>query len=169
MGAHEPVEQWAPPESLDPTPVWKEYLVIAVLAVGLVVAGLAYVYAAFLPDLVTPPAAIPGRVILSAADFPPGTTTAVDLAPAFYVSRVGSEYVALARSWSPEVGGTPCDAALAPDIAANARFTSCGGARFAPDGTPLGTTPRGLDRYLVSRKGDRLIVNTDHLIQGTRP
>lgn len=166
MGSHEPVEQWAAPESLDPTPVWKQYLVVTVLGLGLVLAAAAYVYVAFLPDLVTPPAAIPGRVILAASEYAPGTTKAVDLGRAFYLTNVGGDYVAVTASWSPQVGGTPCAVELASAVSANARFMSCDGARFDESGRALGGAPRGLDRYLVSRKGDRLIVNTGHLIQG---
>lgn len=176
MGSNEPVEHWAGPESLDPTPVWKQYLVVIFLAVTIFAFAGVYAYAALLPDLVTPPAAIPGRIVLRASDHPPGTTKRVALgAEAFYVSNVGREPVAVRARWSPAVGGDPrCEVTLVADdprrdpaSAEGVFLDSCTRSVFGATGAILtGSAPRGLDRYLVSRKGDRLIVNTDHLIQG---
>jgi len=67
----QPAEHWAGPESLDPTPVWKQYLLVAaLLAVGLVVIVVVAV-ASLAPQFVTPPAMVPGdRLILSASEIP---------------------------------------------------------------------------------------------------
>ena len=52
----QPAEHWAGAESLDPTPVWKQFALIGIfLALGLVLAGGVAVFAAA-PQLVTPPA-----------------------------------------------------------------------------------------------------------------
>lgn len=52
----EPAEEWAGPESLDPTPVWKQYVVLAVLSVVLLVALGAYCAATVTQP---PPQALP--------------------------------------------------------------------------------------------------------------
>ncbi len=171
MGTLEPPEHWAPAESLDPTPVWKQYVLVALLALAFVAAAGVYAYAAVLPDVVAPPAALPGRVVLAASEHPPGTTKAVGVAgaqQAFYLTNLGGEYVAVRTRWSAEVAGRePCGVDLIESDPV-ARFRDpCTGSAFDARGTVVrGPAPRGLDRYLVSRRGDRLIVNTDHLIQG---
>src|SRR5437762_13118425 len=67
----QPTEHWAGPESLDPTPVWKQYLLVAafvLVALVLVVFG---AYSALAVELATPPASvIGGRVVLSLDDVP---------------------------------------------------------------------------------------------------
>lgn len=174
MGSHEPPEHWAPPESLDPTPVWKQYALVAILALAFVAGVGAYAYVAVLPDVVTPPAALPGRVVLAASDHPPGTTKVVALdgwEDVFYLSNLGDDYVAVTRWWSPTVGARErcgVDLLASSPAGSDSRFTDpCTGSTFDARGrVTSGSAPRGLDRYLVSRKGDRLIVNTDHLIQG---
>src|SRR5439155_23460326 len=67
----QPTEHWAGPESLDPTPVWKQYLLVAaLLVVGLVVVVIVAV-TALAPSLATPPALVFGdRLVLSASDLP---------------------------------------------------------------------------------------------------
>ncbi len=172
MGTLEPPEHWAPAESLDPTPVWKQYALVALLAVAFVAVVGAYAFVALLPDVVTPPAALPGgRVVLAVSDHPPGTTKAIGVAgaqQAFYLTNLGGDFVAVRAWWSPEVGARePCRVDLVESDAV-ARFRDpCGGSTFDARGRVVsGSAPRGLDRYLVSRKGDRLIVNIDHLIQG---
>src|SRR5256886_12453142 len=68
----QPPELWAGPESLDPTPVWKQFLLIGLfLVIGLVlVVGVAAVAVA--PQLVTPPALVPGdRLVLPLSALPP--------------------------------------------------------------------------------------------------
>lgn len=172
MGTSEPPEQWAPAESLDPTPVWKQYALVAILALGFLALSGVYAYLAVLPDVVTPPAALPGRVVLSTGDHPPGTTKLVDIAGAdrsFYLVRFGAEdAVALRTVWSPQVGGAQCRVALASQ--GPVRFgDTCTRSSFDERGMVVaGDAPRSLDRYLVSRKGDRLVVNLDHVIQGVR-
>lgn len=176
MASHEPPEQWAPPDSLDPTPVWKQYVLVALLVLAFLAVAGAYAYVAILPDVVTPPAALPGRVVLAASDHPPGTTKVVALGgweEVFYLSNLGEDYVAVSRWWSSAVGAKErcgVDLLEAPTAGSGSRFVEpCGGSTFDARGrVTSGPAPRGLDRYLVSRKGDRLIVNTDHVIQGTR-
>jgi len=61
----QPPEHWAGPDSLDPTPVWKQFALIGIfLFLGLVLlAGVAAFAAA--PQFVTPPALVPGdRLVL---------------------------------------------------------------------------------------------------------
>ena len=179
MGFDEPAEHWAPPDSLDPTPVWKQYLLVILLGVALVAFGAIYAYAALLPELVAPPAVLPGRVILPALQYARGTTQKVDLAgsdAAFYLSYAGAEPYAVLAAWSPEVGAAArCAVTLVaedplfdPADRKAVFLDSCTRSVFDSAGARLdGPAPRGLDRYLVSRKGDRLVVNTDHVIQGT--
>ena len=68
----QPPEHWAGPESLDPTPVWKQFALIGIfLFLGLVLLGGVAVFAAA-PQLVSPPALVPGdRLVLSIADLLP--------------------------------------------------------------------------------------------------
>jgi hypothetical protein len=187
VGFDEPVEHWAPPESLDPTPVWKQYLLVITLGVAVFVFAVVYAYVAFLPDAVTPPAVLPGRVVLSALQYPKGTTQRVTIAGAdasFYLTYAGDDPIAVRATWSPELGGRdrcaialPGEPITRPDGSATRVYVrtdsgvefvdSCTLTLFDANGLRVsGPAPRGLDRYLVSRKGDRLIVNIDHLIQG---
>ena len=188
MGFDEPAEHWAPPDSLDPTPVWRQYLVVVLLGFAVIAVAALYAYVASLPDVVTPPAVLPGRVVLSSLQYPKGTTQRVAIAgpdATFYLTYAGSEPVAVRATWSPELGGpTTCSIVLPgetftqPDGSSRRVFVrtdsgiefvdSCTSSTFDARGQRVdGSAPRGLDRYLVSRKGDRLIVNTDHVIQGT--
>src|SRR5216683_630107 len=67
----QPVEHWAGPESLDPTPVWKQYLLVALLLVVGLVAVVAVSVAALAPYLATPPALVAGdRLVLNISDLP---------------------------------------------------------------------------------------------------
>ncbi len=172
MGSHEPPEQWAPAESLDPTPVWKQYALIALLGLAFVTAVGAYTVLAALPDVVTPPAAVPGgRVVLAVSEHPPGTTKLVAVGGwqnSFYLTNLGGDYVAVRKWWSPDVGGRELCGIDLLESSGGARFRDpCGGATFDAGGAVVsGTARRGLDRYLVARKGARLIVNVDHVIQG---
>src|SRR5439155_210237 len=95
----QPTEHWAGPESLDPTPVWKQYVLVALLlVVGLVVVVIVAV-TALAPSLATPPALVFGdRLVLSASDLP-----AVGAAP----KLVGAPLVDDTRSFfltQPEKG-----------------------------------------------------------------
>ena len=179
MAYDEPSDHWAPPDSLDPTPVWKQYILVVLLGVAVIGAGIVYTYVAALPVLVTPPAALPGRVVLPALQYAPGTTQKVTIGgadAAFYLTYVKQEPYAVRATWSPSIGARPCDVLLAAEMAGlggtvpegGVFRTSCGETVFDARGEPIGgASSRALDRYLVSRKGDRLIVNTDHVIQGT--
>ena len=179
MGLNEPIDHWAPPDSLDPTPVWRQYLLVVLLGAGIFMFGAFYAYVAFLPDLVTPPAALPGRVVLGALQYPPGTTQKVSIAgpdQTFYLTYAGTVPLAVRATWSSSVGGaSQCQITLIAENPLMDPFSfdavfldSCTHSFFRASGEVYaGTAPRGLDRYLVSRKGDRLIVNTDHIIQGT--
>src|SRR5260221_12698165 len=67
----QPVEHWAGPESLDPTPVWKQYVLIALLLFVGLIAIVAISVAALAPQFATPPALVPGdRLVLSLGDLP---------------------------------------------------------------------------------------------------
>ncbi|TME72280.1 MAG: hypothetical protein E6I49_04515, partial [Chloroflexi bacterium] len=97
----QPPEHWAGPESLDPTPVWKQFALIGVfLLLGLVLlTGVAAFAAA--PQLVTPPALVPGeRLVLStaalrAAGSPPSNIgpPVIDNARRFWLSRLSATNV----------------------------------------------------------------------------
>src|SRR2546423_7789555 len=67
----QPPDHWAGPESLDPTPVWKQFLLIGLFLLGgLVLLGGVALFAAA-PQLVTPPALVPGdRLVLDAMEIP---------------------------------------------------------------------------------------------------
>src|SRR6184192_3452848 len=71
----QPPELWAGPESLDPTPVWKQFALIGLfLVVGLVLVGGVAAFAAA-PQIVAPPAMVPGeRLVLSTGALPPVVT-----------------------------------------------------------------------------------------------
>ncbi|OLC57578.1 MAG: hypothetical protein AUH85_02970 [Chloroflexi bacterium 13_1_40CM_4_68_4] len=179
MGFDEPIDHWAPPDSLDPTPVWKQYLLVVLLGSAIFLFGAIYAYVAFLPDLVTPPAALPGRVVLGALQYAPGTTQKVTIAgpdETFYLTYARGVPLAVRATWSPTVSvEAQCritlvaeDPLFDPATGDAVFLDSCTHSVFGASGDVLaGSAPRGLDRYLVARKGDRLIVNTDHLIQGT--
>jgi len=188
VGFDEPEEHWAPPDSLDPTPVWKQYILVVLLGAGVFVFAIVYAYIALLPDVVSPPAVLPGRVILSALQYAPGTTQKVSLAgpnATFYLTYDKAEPIAVRATWSPAISsgsqcaivlpgepipGAPGKSVETAGMAANAAvfLDACTLSVFDARGDRVaGSAPRGLDRYLVSRKGDRLIVNTDHIIQGT--
>ena len=67
VGFDEPEEHWAPPDSLDPTPVWKQYILVVLLGAGVFVFAIVYAYIALLPDVVSPPAVLPGALTLTVA------------------------------------------------------------------------------------------------------
>lgn len=178
----QPAEHWAGPESLDPTPVWKQYLLVALLLFVGLVAVVAVALAALAPQLATPPALVPGdRLVLAASELP-----AVDTPPrlvdypwlgqgrAFYlVQPEKGEAVAVLATWRPRQGEPACrvvpsrgvvaDAFMVQDCAV---FASAQPLYFDGRGDPLDAQPsRGLDRYLVSVSGDRLIVNLSRVIE----
>jgi hypothetical protein len=152
----QPVEQWAGPESLDPTPVWKQYLLVAAFVVVALVLVAVVAYGSLAVELATPPASvIGGRVVLAATDVPGVGATArrygaplVDDAHAFYLFQYkNGEFLAIAASAFPSV---PPNSEI--DILV--------------DGTP-GGPPLNVDHYLVSVEGTQVVVNTSRLINGT--
>ena len=181
----QPVEQWAGPESLDPTPVWKQYILVALLLfVGLVVV-LVFSVMALAPNFVTPPALVPGdRLVLSTSeipqtDMPPKTIGAplVDDSQAFLVAQPSKgSVVALRSRWAPTTGATQCPLATTIFTGPTGRefgYTAdCGNAtgrqyRFHADGGAFDGSYRALDRYLVSVSGDRVIVNLSRVIESS--
>jgi hypothetical protein len=151
----QPVEQWAGPASLDPTPVWKQYILVAafVLIALVLVAGVAY--SALAVELATPPASvIGGRVVLAASDAPavggpakPYGAPLVDPQHAFYLIQYKpGAYLAIRAAGFPDL--TKGDSGYSVSD--------------APGGLPL-----PFDRYLVSVEGAKIVVNTSRVINGT--
>ncbi|HUG56012.1 MAG TPA: hypothetical protein VMJ92_02960 [Candidatus Limnocylindrales bacterium] len=174
----QPPEHWAGPGSLDPTPVWKQYVLVALLLAASLV--LIAVVAAFslAPYLAEPPALVPGgRVVLARDVLPevgaPAVKVADPLLPpeqAFWLYRPDDSEVLAARAlWWPSENAAPCPVhAEAPAAASGAAFRAeCPDAEvtFGPRGEPI-TAERGLDRYLVSVDGERVIVNVGRVIRG---
>src|SRR5213593_365535 len=50
----QPPEHWAGPESLDPTPVWKQYLLVGLFLIGALALVSVIGYLALAPQLATP-------------------------------------------------------------------------------------------------------------------
>jgi len=174
----QPPEHWAGPESLDPTPVWKQFALIGIfLFVGLLLLGGVAVFAAA-PQLVTPPALVPGdRLVLSMADLPPVGAAPkrvgpplVDDAHAFWLTRLSNtETVAFRAIWSDQLGrACPVSWNESLDNRPLRFFTAAckgsGATLFNDRGEAWPGAPRGLDRYLVSVTDDRVIVNLSRLI-----
>jgi len=174
----QPPEHWAGPDSLDPTPVWKQFALIGILLVlGLVLLGGVAVFAAA-PQLVTPPALGPGdRLVLSTSDLPAVGAAPkrfggplVDEAHAFWLARLSStETVAFRAIWTGSLG-RQCPVSWNESLNNQPlRFFSaaCAGSGatiFNDRGEAGPGAPRGLDRYLVSVTDDRVIVNLSRLI-----
>lgn len=197
----QPPEHWAGPESLDPTPVWRQFLVFGVLAFGALAIIAVVSYLALAPMFVTPPALVPGgRLVLALSDVASAPDGARRVGPplladgeGIWVARLCEgqvlceepEYVGLSASWTdPRTGrtcpvvsgafpGNPPDPIVLPQGArpspppAPVWFAGvdCGSATFGERGEPV-NAPRGLDRYLVSVEGDRVIVNLSREIRG---
>ena len=153
----QPVEQWAGPESLDPTPVWKQYLLVlafVVVSLGLV----AFIgYSALAVDLATPPASvIGGRVVLSVDEVPKVGGSGklygaplVDAQHSFYLFQYKKgEFLAIAASAFPSL---PPSSDIGVSVI------------DAPGGPPP-----SFDHYLVSVEGTKVVVNTSRLINGTQ-
>ena len=177
----QPVEHWAGPESLDPTPVWKQYLLVAaLLAVGLVVIVVVAV-AALAPQFVTPPALVPGdRLVLAASDIPPVggarqfSVPLVDDARSFYlVQPEKGRLLALRAHWAGSDGSicrltTPPAATRQPFAAVDCFIRDVSRGQPLFDLTGASTNGyRGLDQYLVSVSGDRVIVNMSRVIEAS--
>ena len=181
----QPVEQWAGPESLDPTPVWKQYVLVALLFVlGLIVVVIVAV-TALAPMFVTPPALVFGdRLVLATSDVPSDGSSVrfigaplVDDADSFFLVQPTKGHVfALRAHWRESPNSADCGVQLV-----SGRFVPCGigdgvhGAAFSTAGTPVGDCgtqrcpSRGLDQYLVSVSGDRVIVNLSRVIEASTP
>ncbi len=181
----QPAEHWAGPESLDPTPVWKQYVLVALLLlVGLLVLVIVAV-AALAPNFVTPPALVPGdRLVLSASDVPAVAQTpklvsspTIDPARSFYlVQPEKGQVLAFRARWSYRPGADACDIGPAPGRPNVTQFvaTGCsiassyqGSPLFDLRGAPTNPYYRGLDQYLVSVSGDRVIVNLSRVIEAS--
>ncbi len=183
MGTHfhdQPPEHWAGPESLDPTPVWKQGILVGLLLFGALVLIALISVSAVLPQIVTPPASVPGgRVVLALADMPAvGAepkrlgSPLIDDGHAFYVSQpLKGDYEAVLARWSPADGVPPCEVVPLPPFTApvwgySARCPEelLGSPIFGPRGEPI-AAPRSLARYLVSVDRDRVIVNVSREIR----
>ncbi len=174
----QPPDHWAGPDSLDPTPVWKQFALIGIfLVLGLVLLGGVAIFAAA-PQLVTPPALVPGdRLVLSTGDLPAVGAAPkrfgpplVDDAHAFWLARLSNtETVAFRAIWSDQLGrDCPVTWSESLDNRPLRFFTvTCKGSAailFKGRGEAGPGAPRGLDRYLVSVTDDRVIVNLSRLI-----
>jgi len=179
----QPPELWAGPESLDPTPVWKQFALIGLfLFFGLVLVG---VVAAFevAPQIAKPPALVPGdRLVLPLSVLPPYVGGAgappnrigpplIDEARSFLLVRVDrAEVIAVRARWSPQPGQPEClirDAIVNGKVGYQAVCTRDGRGQFFTfdaRGNSSDGASRGLDRYLVSVSEDRVIVNLSRLI-----
>jgi hypothetical protein len=185
VGTHfhdQPPEQWAEPVSLDPTPVWKQYILVALLLLLSLVLIAAISIPALLPTVVTPPAVVPGgRVVLALKDMPalggePKRIGAplVDEGRAFWIAQpLKGELVAVLARWSPAEGAPECDVTPIPPFTAPVWSYSAacpegvelpGSPIFGPRGEPI-AAPRSLARYLVSVDRDRVIVNISREIR----
>ena len=178
--ADQPPEHWAGAESLDPTPVWKQYLLVAILLVVGLAAVVFVGVAALAPQFVRPPALVPGdRLVLAATDLPSvGSarsfgTPLVDDARSFYLVQPQKGVVlALRAHWDAGDGGKECRLTT-PPAAAHAAFSAVDCfIRDISRGQPLfdlnGRSTNGyrdLDQYLVSVTGDRVIVNLSRAIE----
>ncbi len=176
----EDTEHWAPPQSLDPTPIWKQGIVVGVLLLLSLAVIAAISIPALLPQVVAPPAVVPGgRVVLALAAMPAVAGPPVRVGPplvdgsqAFFIAQPAKgELVAVSAQWSAGEGAPACEVApLAASTVPMWRYSaSCGTETFAPitfgpRGEPI-TAPRSLERYLVSVDRDRVIVNISRRIE----
>ena len=177
----QPPEHWAGPESLDPTPVWKQFLLTGLLLLGALVIVAAVALLSLATQLAAPPALVPGnRVVLGVADLPPPGDRPVRIgAPlvpeerAFWLFQVAEgDYVAASAWWRRPGDDAPCAVIVGkttpgPSGAVWRAADECSTERwsFGPAGEPM-TAPRGLDRYLVAMEGDRVVVNVGRTIRG---
>jgi len=174
----QPPDQWAGPESLDPTPVWKQYLLVALLLFAGLVVIVVISLLAVAPQFVRPPALVAGeRLVLSPSDAPavgapPKRIGAplVDDAHAFWLTQPAKgDLRALRARWSPSVGSVECEVTTTASNTGAPQLTApCGDMNAMPTfdlrGDHVMGARRGLDRYLVSVGDDRVIVNLGRLI-----
>jgi hypothetical protein len=177
----QPPEHWAGPESLDPTPVWKQFALIGIfLVLGLVLLGGVALFAAA-PQLVTPPALVPGDRLVLRLDTLPAVgagptlvgSPVIDDERSFYlVQPAKGQILAFPTRWAERAGGEDCRVSPAPGRPTPQQFlaSDCA-ASSGQRGLPLfdlrGNSTngfRGLDQYLVSIGDDRVIVNLSRLI-----
>lgn len=177
----QPPEHWAGPESLDPTPVWKQFLVVGLLALGALAIIAVVSLFALAPQLATPPALVPGnRLVLSRAALPGVMQPPVRVGPelvaevhALWILQIGrGDYIAVSAYWAHPETGERCPVVVGTQTSGRAgavwhAAAGCDGKGwdFSPRGEPI-NAPRGLDRYLVSVEGDRVIVNLSRAIRG---
>jgi len=181
----QPAEHWAGAESLDPTPVWKQYLLIALLLFGGLVAVVVVALLAVAPQIVTPPALVPGdRLVLPIAELPGVNQqpkrvepTLTDTGRAFYIGRpAAAETFGFRARWAPTIGGTECPVDIITTTTATgfefgyaARCEMSAGRLFVftARGASRDGSYRGLDQYLVSVSNDRVIVNLSRVIEAS--
>ncbi len=177
----QPADHWAGPESLDPTPVWKQYVLVALLLFGGLIAVLVVSLLAILPQIATPPALLPGdRLVLAIGELPAVGAPPKLIAQAlvgtdrefWLVQPTRGEVYAFRRSWSFTVdGGVPCTVDIMGLASAEQRtfIAHCSDGHaptFGGRGQSFeGPAMRGLDQYLVSVSDDRVIVNLSRLIR----
>jgi hypothetical protein len=177
----QPPEHWAGPDSLDPTPVWKQFALVGIfLFVGLVLVGGVAVFAAA-PQLVTPPALVPGDRLVLRLDTVPAVGAGPKLvgppvigdARSFYLVQLAEGQVFAFRArWAERPGGEECRVLPAPGRPTVQQLLAwdcavASGQRGSPLFDLLGDSTngfRGLDQYLVSISDDRAIVNLSRLI-----
>ena len=153
----QPPEQWAGAASLDPTPVWKQYLIVAAAVVLALLLVVIVAFNALAVEFATPPAAVSGgRVVLALGDVP-----TVGAAPV----RYGPPLVDDARAFylvQPKKGEFLAVLASAlPSAPPNRIF---GFSINDASGGP----PTNLDQFLVSVEGRKVVVNTSRVIHGTQ-
>jgi hypothetical protein len=179
----QPAEHWAGAESLDPTPVWKQYILISLLLLGGLVAVIVVALLAIAPLVVAPPALVPGdRYVLPIAALPAIGQAPTRVEPsvsdgsrAFYLAQPAkAEELAFRAYWSPSVGDRACPIEVATfatgaavEFGYLARCESAFGRAFVftSRGESRDGGYRGLDQYLVSVSDDRVIVNLSRVIQ----
>ena len=177
----QPAEHWAGADSLDPTPVWKQYILIALLLFGGLITVLVVSLLAIAPQIVTPPALVPGdRLVLSLSDVATARIVPlrvgaplIDDSRSFWLTRMlPGNFYAFPTRWSPRVGERDCSVAV--DESSRTAYSppgfvaDCGPARgtygFSASGS-AGNGARDLDQYLVSLSDDRVIVNLSRLVR----
>lgn len=177
----QPTEQWAGPESLDPTPVWKQYVLIALLLLAGLVVIVTVSVAALAPYMATPPALVAGdRMVLARSDLPTVGQPAmlvgspiVDDTRAFWLAQPEKGLVlAIRRSYAPRPGAAACTVERlggtgSDDRAYVARCPDGRAPTFTGRGTRIDAGFRDLDQYNVAVSGDRVIVNLSRVIEGS--
>jgi hypothetical protein len=184
----QPADHWAGPESLDPTPVWKQYVLVALLLFGGLIVVLVVSLLAILPQLVTPPALVPGdRLVLKIEDTRAARAVPqrigaplIDDSRSFWLTRMApGNFYAFPTRWSPRAGERECSVEIDPASrtpnSPPGFVAVCGPAsntyHFSASGSFSITTPResgrDLDQYLVSVSDDRVIVNLSRLVRAS--